>query len=206
MLARNRIEELKKLIETAARWNNRNLPSDYEKTLLTPCEKESHGSILDLFKPEYLRTTLLLLVAWYTLVLQYMAITLHIGEMGGNIFLITVSFKISFCRFKWSSTDAKILFLLFEFQTIDFNRFSYSFQICAGIFESIAVSISIFTVKYGIQKNIFYSILVAGICLILALYPNLDWMIVIFLAMLGKHLFQYLHANCEVNFLYDFSF
>lgn len=94
LLAKGRIDELKKLIETAARWNKIQLPANYEKSLLVPPEDEqTDGSILDLFKPEYLRTTLLLLVAWYALVLQYMAITLHIGEMGGNIYLITVSEK-----------------------------------------------------------------------------------------------------------------
>lgn len=91
LLAKGRIEELKKLIETAARWNGRTLPANYEKSLSVPTDEEQSGSLLDLFKPEYLRTTLLLLVAWYALVLQYMAITLHIGEMGGNIYLITVS-------------------------------------------------------------------------------------------------------------------
>lgn len=90
LLAKGRIEELKKIIETAARWNKKTLPPNYEKTLIVP-EEETSGSLLDLFKPEYLRTTLLLLIAWYALVLQYMAITLHIGEMGGNIYLITVS-------------------------------------------------------------------------------------------------------------------
>lgn len=90
LLAKGRIEELKKIIETAARWNKKTLPPNYEKTLIVP-ENETSGSLLDLFKAEYLRTTLLLLIAWYALVLQYMAITLHIGEMGGNIYLITVS-------------------------------------------------------------------------------------------------------------------
>lgn len=89
LLAKGRIDELKRIIETAARWNKRILPPNYEKSLLVPVD-ESSGSVFDLFKREYLRTTLLLLVAWYTLVLQYMAITLHIGEMGGNIYLITV--------------------------------------------------------------------------------------------------------------------
>lgn len=91
LLAKNRIEELKKIIETAARWNKRTLPPNYEKLLIAPPEEESSGSFIDLFKTEYLRTTLLLMTAWYCFVLQYMALTLHIGEMGGNIYLTTVS-------------------------------------------------------------------------------------------------------------------
>lgn len=94
LLARRRVEELKKIIETAARWNKRTLPPNYEKLLIVPPEEESSGSFLDLFKSEYLRTTLLLMVAWYTLVLQYMAITLHIGEMGGDIYQTTVRLSI----------------------------------------------------------------------------------------------------------------
>lgn len=90
LLAKGRISELKKIIEIAARWNKKTLPPNYEKLLIVPPEEESSGSFLDLFKLEYLRTTLLLMVAWYALVLQYMAITLHIGEMGGNIYSTTV--------------------------------------------------------------------------------------------------------------------
>lgn len=93
LLAKGRVDELKKIIETAARWNKRTLPPNYERLLIVPEEEDSSGSFLDLFKLEYLRTTLLLMVAWYALVLQYMAITLHIGEMGGNIYLTTVWLK-----------------------------------------------------------------------------------------------------------------
>lgn len=91
LLAKGRIDELKKIIETAARWNKRTLPPNYDKLLIPPPAEESSGSFIDLFKLEYLRTTLLLMVAWYCFVLQYMALTLHIGEMGGNIYLTTVS-------------------------------------------------------------------------------------------------------------------
>lgn len=63
------------------------------------------------------------------------------------------------------------------------------FQVYAGIFESLAIITSIFTVtKYGIQKNIFYNILIAGICLMyIAIFPNAEWSLVVFLAMLGKY-------------------
>lgn len=60
-------------------------------------------------------------------------------------------------------------------------------QIYAGIFESIAIIISIFTVtRYGIQRNIFYNILLAGISLMyVAVFPNADWTLVVGLSMLG---------------------
>lgn len=62
-----------------------------------------------------------------------------------------------------------------------------SFQVYAGIFEALAILISIFTVtKFGIQKNIFYNILVSGLSLMyIAIFPNADWTVVVFLTMLG---------------------
>lgn len=62
-----------------------------------------------------------------------------------------------------------------------------SFQVYAGIFEALAIIISIFTVtKFGIQKNIFYNILISGLSLMyIAVFPNADWTVVVFLTMLG---------------------
>lgn len=66
-------------------------------------------------------------------------------------------------------------------------RFFRSFQVYAGIFEALAIIISIFTVtKFGIQKNIFYNILISGLSLMyIAVFPNADWTVVVFLTMLG---------------------
>lgn len=95
LLAKGRKDELKEIVETAAKWNRIKLPNNYEKIFDSSSdgEDESSGSFAELFRGEYLRTTLLLIVAWYTLILQYMAMTLHIGEMGGDIYLTTVSFS-----------------------------------------------------------------------------------------------------------------
>lgn len=61
-------------------------------------------------------------------------------------------------------------------------------QVYAGLAESIATIISIFTVlRYGIQRNIFYYVLIAGICCTaIAVFPDVRWSITITLAMLGK--------------------
>lgn len=95
LLAKGRTEELKEIIETAAKWNRIKLPNNYDKILNSTVNVEgdddSNGSFYELFRGEYLRTTLLLVIAWFTLILQYMAMTLHIGEMGGDIYLTTVS-------------------------------------------------------------------------------------------------------------------
>lgn len=111
------MDELKKIIETAARWNKKTLPPNYEKLLIVPPEEDSSGSFIDLFKMEYIRTTLLLMVAWYALVLQYMAITLHIGEMGGNIYLTTVRISLHNrnALTSFNSFHNRLLESLFEF-------------------------------------------------------------------------------------------
>lgn len=54
--------------------------------------------------------------------------------------------------------------------------------------ESIAILLSIYTVlRYGIQRNIFFLVLIAGFCcLYIALFPNTEWSITVTMAMLGK--------------------
>lgn len=96
LLAKGRIGELKEIIETAAKWNRINLPNNYDKVFDSSIsdEDESNGSFVELFRGDYLRSTLLLIVAWYTLILQYMAMTLHIGELGGDIYLTTVLYLL----------------------------------------------------------------------------------------------------------------
>lgn len=66
--------------------------------------------------------------------------------------------------------------------------FVYIHQVYAGLAESIATIISIFTVlRYGIQRNIFYYVLIAGICCTaIALLPDAKWEIIITLTVLGK--------------------
>lgn len=54
--------------------------------------------------------------------------------------------------------------------------------------ESIAILLSIYTVlRYGIQRNIFFLVLIAGVCcLYIALFPQTEWNIIVTMAMLGK--------------------
>lgn len=61
-------------------------------------------------------------------------------------------------------------------------------QTYAGLMESIAILLSIYTVlRYGIQRNIFFLVLIAGFCcLYIALFPNTEWSITVTMAMLGK--------------------
>lgn len=92
LLAKGRIEELKAIIDQAARVNGFKLPSGYEKTLQVP-DTETSGdvvSVFDLFRMKFLRTTLVMLVVWFGIVLIYFGITLHLSNLGGDIYLNTV--------------------------------------------------------------------------------------------------------------------
>lgn len=89
-MANGRIDELIKVIRSAAKWNKIQLPVNFEKTLQKP-EEPFKVSFAELFRAEYLRTTLLMVVVWYALILLYFGITLHLNNLGGDIYLNTVS-------------------------------------------------------------------------------------------------------------------
>jgi MFS transporter, OCT family, solute carrier family 22 (organic cation transporter), member 4/5 len=93
LLAKGRTAELAVIIRKAARMNQRSLPSNFEKTL-TPPEAPSDKrmvSVMDLFQPAFKRTTLLMTVIWFSIILIYFGITLHMSNLGGNIYVNTVS-------------------------------------------------------------------------------------------------------------------
>jgi OCT family organic cation transporter-like MFS transporter 4/5 len=72
LLAQKRIDELAKQIELAANWNNRVLPSDFEKSLhTTKSETQRTVSITDIFQKGYKLTTSLMLIIWFTIILIY---------------------------------------------------------------------------------------------------------------------------------------
>lgn len=93
LLAKGRIDELKLIIDRAAKTNGFRLPEGYEKTLSSSdpdSEAEEVVSIFDLFRMKFLRTTLVMLVVWFGIVLIYFGITLHLSNLGGDIYLNTV--------------------------------------------------------------------------------------------------------------------
>ncbi|KQS39086.1 organic cation transporter protein isoform X1 [Drosophila erecta] len=116
LLAQGRLDELCGLIERAARMNgtSASLPSNYRKTLeaavpravqsppeatagveLKAVEAEapdpsSSGPVNPLmvvFSAKYWRTTCLTLVIWLTLIIIYFGLTLHLSNLGGNIYI-----------------------------------------------------------------------------------------------------------------------
>ncbi|KAM8705756.1 hypothetical protein ACLKA7_010114 [Drosophila subpalustris] len=116
LLAQGRLEELYQLVERAAKMNGTTLPSNYQKTLeaalpkknptqteivnalqeetkVAPVEEDKQdlelrvNPILVVFGRKYIRTTLLTLIIWLTLIIIYFGLTLHLSNLGGNIYI-----------------------------------------------------------------------------------------------------------------------
>ncbi|KAL7728519.1 hypothetical protein ACLKA6_012532 [Drosophila palustris] len=116
LLAQGRLEELYQLVERAAKMNGTTLPSNYQKTLeaalpkknptqteivnalqeetkVAPVEEDKLdlelrvNPILVVFGRKYIRTTLLTLIIWLTLIIIYFGLTLHLSNLGGNIYI-----------------------------------------------------------------------------------------------------------------------
>lgn len=93
LLVNGRIDELVQVIENAAHWNAIKLQPNFEATLKKPQETVI-VSYAELFNKKYIRTTLLMIAVWYSLILLYFGITLHLSNLGGDIYLNTVSVAI----------------------------------------------------------------------------------------------------------------
>ncbi|XP_068158072.1 LOW QUALITY PROTEIN: organic cation transporter protein [Drosophila tropicalis] len=112
LLAQGRLDELCKLIERAAKMNGTTLPNNYRKTLEAAVPKrpqqqqqssteigqiarseEFNGldghvnPIFVVFGAKYWRTTVLTLIIWLTLIIIYFGLTLHLSNLGGNIYV-----------------------------------------------------------------------------------------------------------------------
>ncbi|XP_033166733.1 organic cation transporter protein isoform X1 [Drosophila mauritiana] len=116
LLAQGRLDELCGLIERAARMNgtSASLPSNYRKTLEAavpravqsppdattsveskaveadapdPSASGPVNPLLVVFSAKYWRTTCLTLVIWLTLIIIYFGLTLHLSNLGGNIYI-----------------------------------------------------------------------------------------------------------------------
>lgn len=123
-MARGRLEELYVIIERAARFNGITLPANYKKSLeavVPPTASQSNTSVVTpaegpasindtnskdtqldanasplvvVFSKAYWRTTCLTLVVWLTLIIIYFGLTLHLSNLGGNIYVNTVSGRV----------------------------------------------------------------------------------------------------------------
>lgn len=92
LLVKGRIDEVKQIVEAAAHFNKRDLPSDYETLLKPPPQEENSQDFFYLFKSRYLRRiTICFLCIWFTMNLAYYGFILNMNTFGGNVYLNSVS-------------------------------------------------------------------------------------------------------------------
>jgi MFS transporter, OCT family, solute carrier family 22 (organic cation transporter), member 4/5 len=91
-LARGRTDELAAILEKASLWNSISLPTNFKKTLyVSQATSERRVSIFDIVKKGYRRTTFLMTIVWFSIILIYFGITLHMSSLGGNVYINTVT-------------------------------------------------------------------------------------------------------------------
>lgn len=113
LLARGRVDELAAILERASIWNKRPLALNYKKTLSVPqAGTDRRVSIFDLFQKGYKRTTFLMTIIWFSIILIYFGITLHMSTLGGDIYINTVTSSSADhdrARGGWESTQSSLL-------------------------------------------------------------------------------------------------
>ncbi|XP_055903253.1 organic cation transporter protein isoform X2 [Eupeodes corollae] len=88
LLCKGRVAEVKKIVESAAAFNGRQLPENYEKILTPPVQEESTHDFWCLFRSRYLRRiTICFLLIWFTMNLVYYGLILNMNTFGGNVYL-----------------------------------------------------------------------------------------------------------------------
>nr|XP_006120702.1 solute carrier family 22 member 13 [Pelodiscus sinensis] len=86
LMTKGKIEEAKKLLRKAAFVNNQSIPPELFEQL-TPVEKDTFGTILDLFRKQHLRNvTLVMLYTWFVNSLVYYGMSLNVGNFGLDIY------------------------------------------------------------------------------------------------------------------------
>lgn len=87
LLVKGRIPEVKKIIESAAAFNGKQLPDNYEKILKPPMQEDSSSGFVSLFRSRYLRLiTICFLCIWFTINLVYYGLILNMNSFGGNVY------------------------------------------------------------------------------------------------------------------------
>ncbi|XP_055853826.1 organic cation transporter protein [Episyrphus balteatus] len=89
LLCKGRVQEVKKIVESAAAFNGRQLPENYEKILTPPVQEEStRHDFWCLFRSRYLRRiTICFWLIWFTMNLVYYGLILNMNTFGGNVYL-----------------------------------------------------------------------------------------------------------------------
>ncbi|XP_058058793.1 organic cation transporter protein isoform X2 [Anopheles bellator] len=100
LLAKGRLDELYQLLERATSCNGLGpLPDHCRKSLVAAAstgagvegtEPEAAVSVGDVFRRKFVRTTLVMIVVWFGIILIYFGVTLHLSNLGGDIYINTV--------------------------------------------------------------------------------------------------------------------
>lgn len=95
LLAMGKTQEVMTILKKAAKVNGRELPHNIDKKLMPAATMEPEsGSVMDLFKTHQLRkNTFLLFVIWFSVYLVYYGLVLNVGNIGGDIYINSVSTK-----------------------------------------------------------------------------------------------------------------
>ncbi|XP_049820741.1 organic cation transporter protein-like isoform X2 [Aethina tumida] len=92
LLAMGRTHEVMRILEGAAKMNQRDLPQNLDKQLLPSTidvnEPEPNVGVLDLFKtPSMCKRTMILFLIWFSVYLVYYGLTLNMQNIGGNLYI-----------------------------------------------------------------------------------------------------------------------
>lgn len=94
LLVKGRIDEVRRIIESAASFNGRQLPVDYQLT--PPTQESSSQDFTYLFRSGYLRRiSVCFFCIWFTMNLVYYGIILNMSSFGGNVYLNSVSWQFT---------------------------------------------------------------------------------------------------------------
>lgn len=100
LLAIGKTQEVYTILERAARFNNKKLPKNFDKLLQQQAVKDDCGenvNVLDLFKTSQMRKrTLCLFLIWFSVYLVYYGLVLNLANIGGNLYVNSVSIFIIF--------------------------------------------------------------------------------------------------------------
>lgn len=95
LLAVGKTQEVYTVLEKAARFNNRQLPKNFDRLLQQQVIEEECGenvTVLDLFKTSQMRRkTLSLFLIWFSVYLVYYGLVLNLANIGGNLYVNSVS-------------------------------------------------------------------------------------------------------------------
>nr|CAI5859704.1 unnamed protein product [Callosobruchus analis] len=86
------------VLESACKFNGKKLPPNLDKQLLPGANEEpvENVSVLDLFKTIQMRKkTLCLFLIWFSVYLVYYGLVLNLGNIGGNLYVNSVSHGVN---------------------------------------------------------------------------------------------------------------